>query len=61
MEISCFIAGAETADLNVTINELQAAYAKEIFVVSASNPNMASAGWIKADSFYIHISYKKNC
>lgn len=51
MNISCFLSGAETSDLNLTIDELRSANVKDIFVVSAYNPNIPNTGWIKSDSF----------
>ncbi len=51
MNISCFITGAETPDLNLTIDELRSAKVKDIFVVSTNNPNIPEVGWIESDSF----------
>lgn len=51
MNISCFISGAESPGLNQTIDELQSAKVKDIFVVSTNNPNIPNTVWIKSDSF----------
>lgn len=52
MKITCFIAGAEKAILKQTIQELdQSNLIDKIFVVSPTNPGIANAEWIEADSF----------
>lgn len=52
MNISCFIAGAEAADLKQTIEELkQSGLVKEVFVVSERNPNISEIGWIESATF----------
>lgn len=52
MEITCFIAGAESGDLNQTINELYASgIVEKVYVVSTNNPGLDSVGWIDAESF----------
>lgn len=51
MKMTCFIAGAETADLKQTISELQnAGSVEKIFVVSSTDPKLEGADWIEADS-----------
>ena len=52
MNISCFISGAEEADLKQTIKELkQSGLVKEIFVVSETNPDIPNVGWIESTLF----------
>lgn len=52
MKITCFIAGAEAADLRQTIAELrQSKLAEQIFVVSKDKPAIEGVGWIEAESF----------
>jgi hypothetical protein len=52
MKITCFIAGAETADLKQTIGELQSDNSVEkIFVVGSANPAIDDVFWIEANSF----------
>jgi len=52
MKITCFIAGAEEADLKQTIKELNASgIVEKVFIVSATNPDVDGVDWIKAESF----------
>ena len=52
MKITCFIVGAEVADLKHTIEELrQSALSEQIFVVSQDKPEVDGVSWIKAESF----------
>ena len=52
MKITCFIAGAEAADLKQTIEELkQTSLVKQIFIVSSDKPSLEGVDWIKAESF----------
>jgi len=60
MKITCFIAGAELAELEQTIFELQnAAPVDQIFVVGNENPNLTNIEWINAESFAHTETLKK--
>jgi hypothetical protein len=50
--ISCFLAGAEPADLKQTIAELEhSGLVDQVYVISNSNPGLQNVFWIKGASF----------
>ena len=52
MNVTCFIAGAEKADLQKTINELNSSgLTDKVFVVSSEKPDIEDVEWIEGDGF----------
>ena len=52
MKITCFVAGADTKDLYMTINELrQSKLVSEIFIIDQKDPGIKETKWIEGTSF----------
>ncbi len=52
MKITCFVAGAEKGDLQMTIDEFRGSgYVDNIYVVSTEKPDIEGVGWVEGTAF----------